>query len=368
MKNKKVIIALSIIVGIGLLSLIRYFVVVKKTNDKADANKQISVYTIPERKKIYIEGELQSINKEVFDFDATKGEISKINVKDKQKVKKGDVLFTYKNETLIDQQKELEYQLDTLKTTYKKMEKGVGSSTNQDVNNLSLQNQYTGDMKEQLNDNKKQQEKIKNQISDLKDKAYTNIKASFNGTVLRNDNSKSPVLTVVDSKMHVVCNVSEKEILDLAVDQGVNVKIYATGQEVKGKITYIGTETKADTQLSEMQLGGMESAQANVNYYPVHIDLEEQLDIYSGFHTQVSAEAKNELPKIPKKAIFNENGVNYVWVVKNDVVNKRQISFVDWNDKYVKVNEGVTFKDKILREAMDTIKEGDNIGSNSNTN
>lgn len=364
MKNKKVIIALAVIVSLAVLSLMRYVIVTKKNGAKTDETKKLAIYTIPERKKFYLEGELQSVNKEVFEQDLTKGEIDKISVKDGQKVKKGDLLFSYKNQALIDQQEELESQLDTLKDTYNKIEKGGNSSTS----NLLSESQYISGMKDQLSDNKKQQDKMKKQISNLKDKAYTKVYASFAGTVSTNKDSKNPVLTVVDPKMHIVCNVSEKEILDLSIDQNVNIKIYATAQDIKGKIKYIGKQNESNIA-SGMQLNSMQSTQtSDVNYYPIHIEVEDKLDVYQGFHVQISAEAINELPKIPKKAVVNEDGANYVWIIKDDAVNKKPVNIINWNDKYVKVAEGVTFKDKIVKEVMDTIKEGDKVDSKSNTN
>lgn len=76
---------------------------------------------------------------------------------------------------------------------------------------------------------------------------------------------------------------------------------------------------------------------------------------------QVSTKASNDIPKIPKTAVFTEGEISYVWVVKDGVLKKTEVEVTDWNEKYVQVKKGVTFEDKVVRQSKDSMKEGDKI-------
>ena len=102
MKDRKKILIIGSAVGV----IIILFVVTLFLNyNKRNAHKNDSlfdIYTIPAQQNIFLDGEVQYFRKLNFTEDATKGTVDKINVEDKEQVEKGQTLFTYKNDQMIE--------------------------------------------------------------------------------------------------------------------------------------------------------------------------------------------------------------------------------------------------------------------------
>ncbi|MEQ8155793.1 MAG: HlyD family efflux transporter periplasmic adaptor subunit [Clostridiaceae bacterium] len=372
MKKKDIIIISLLSAAVIAISGFAYFTVSKSKASAQTSKKNYSVYTIPSPQTVFLEGSFQNIQKITYQVDSTKGTLTSINVSDKKSVTKDTVLFTYKNSQYLDQADTLNDQLDTLKDTCSKLEK----SANTQSANTALLSAATAssDIQSQLDDNKKQQQKLNTQIKDLKDKAYTQVKAPFDGIVVNitsniNDSAK-PILTLLTPKMQIVANVSEKDILKLTLNQTVDVTMVSTGQVLKGTITFISTSpdevslgTAASMPAASMQSS---SASGSNSTYPVYIDVAEQKDVYPGFHAQISAIDQKELPKIPRTALISEDGKNYVGNVNDGTLKKVQVETIDFNEKYVQVKSGLNFEDKIIREIKDNMKEGDTVDITAN--
>lgn len=375
MKKKDIIIISLIAVVVIVLASISYFASSKSKTTSKKGTEKYSAYTVPSPQTIFLEGEFQNVQKITYQPDATKGTVDSINVADKQAVTKDTVLFTYKNSQILDQVSTLEDQLDTLKATYVKLDKqSKNPISNQTLlsGNNSAQLQGSSDIKSQLDDNKKQQQKLNNQITELNNKAYTSIKAPFNGTVIKlnNDNNDltKQILTLATPKMQLVSNVSEKDILKLSLNQTVDVTLVSTGQVVKGKITFISTTPVEASigNISSAQSGSMQASSGSNSSYAVYIDVENQQEVYPGFHAQISATSAKDYPKIPKTSTFSEDGATFVWNISDGTLKKVKVETADFNEKYVQVKSGLNFDDKVIREAKDTMKEGDKVDNSTN--
>ncbi|WP_251862409.1 HlyD family efflux transporter periplasmic adaptor subunit [Clostridium sp. Marseille-Q2269] len=425
MKKKRVIIvSLIIVVTISLIGFTVITINKLKNNTKNNA-KKVSLYTVKEAPNVFFEGEIKSSKSVVLQADTAKGTVDKINVKDKQMVKAGDILFSYKNNQFIDQKNDLEYELDTLKDKYNKTKKELNSVSDkanqvqeqqkqqkqreqeqqkQEIQKQKGQEQKTEEQKvsilqnkdkqeqidtadleqqkvlaekskdelqSELNDNIKQQNHLNDKIKNINDKCNVYIKAPFDGVVKIGGYSEiepsKPILTLDSENMQVVCGVSEKDILKLTEEQTVKVSILGTGQSINGKIKNIDKKPSPEVTISQgaiQQGSGSQSSSpklSTINSYEVIIQIDNIKDICSGFHVQVSTKAKNYIPKIPKTAIFKNKDKSYVWVVKDRFLKKKKIEASDWNDKYIQIKNGVNFNDKIVREVKDTMKEGDKV-------
>lgn len=328
-----------------------------------------TIYTVPQKKKVFLEGEAQSINSEGYQVDPTKGQISVIYVKDKDFIKKGQLLLSYKNEAMIQQYDMMNAQLDTLQQAYDKMKQAY--DTTKDSKGSMFTSATVPDLSGQLQGNLQQQEKLKNQITKLASKSYTEVYAPFSGVVSISGTESSPVVSISSNGLHIVCDVSEKDILDLSKGQKVNIRVNSTGQEVKGKIKDISTEIGVKNQASGSNFGfplsGIDTVKSSdINHYPVYIEFDKGVEVYPGFHVQVSVDSDSEMPKIPVKSVFTEGSRSYVWKIQNGCVVKTPVTTLKWNDKYLKVKSGVTFGDKIIKSPDNSIKEGDRVESESN--
>lgn len=410
MNKKKCYIIISLVI-VGIIYLVGFTVLTInqiKLNSKQNI-KKVSLYTVTGPQNIYFEGEIKSSKSIVIQADTTKGVVDKINVKDKQVVKAGDILFSYKNNQFIEQKNDLEYELDTLKDKYNKTKKELDSASDR-VNQVQkkqkqeiqqqktdeqkvsvLQNKDKGEqidtvdldqqkvlaekskneLQSELNDNVKQQEHLNDKIKNINDKCNVYIKAPFDGAITIGEYSEiepsKPILTLNSENMQIVCRASEKDILKLTEEQTVKASILGTGQAINGKIKHIDTNPSPEVTIPQgavQQGSGAQSSSQNlstINFYEVIIEIDKIKDIRPGFHVQVSTKAKNYTPKVPKTSIFKNNGKSHVWIVKNGILKKREVEVDDWNDKYVHVKNGVNFNDKVVREAKVTMKEGDKI-------
>ncbi|WP_251861357.1 HlyD family efflux transporter periplasmic adaptor subunit [Clostridium sp. Marseille-Q2269] len=417
MKKKRVITISSIIIAIIFLIGLTVITINKLKNNTKSNTKKVSLYTVKEAPNVFFEGQIKSSKSVILQADTTKGIVDKINVKDKQVVKSGYILFTYKNNQFIEQKDDLQYELSTLKDKYNKIKKELNSASDrinqaqnkqkkqkQEIQQQSNKEQKTEEQKEsilqdkekqqqidtvdleqqkvlaekskselqsELNDNIKQQNRLNDKINNINDKCNVYIKAPFDGVVKIGGYSEiepsKPILTLDSENMQVVCGVSEKDILKLTEEQTVKVSILGTGQSIDGKIKNIDKNPSPEVTVPQgavQQGSGSQSSSPNlatINSYEVIIQIDNIKDIYPGFHVQISTKAKSYIPKIPKTAIFKNKEKSYVWVVNNGILKNKEIEVDNWNDKYVQVKNGVNFNDKIVREAKDTMKEGQKI-------
>lgn len=347
MKDKKsILIVISAVFIIVLLFAVTFFLNHHRKSVKSN-NMKYDVYTVPSQQNIFLDGEVQYLKKTSFAEDATKGTLEKINVEDKQQVKKGETLFEYKNEQMIEQYETLQQQLN-----------GMDS---QSAGQSSLQSSQINSQKSSL----------QQQMNDIKDKRYTTISAPFDGIVsLEKDDGNSDskaILTLIDPKMQVVSNASEKDVLKLKANQKIKISVYGTNKEINGTIRSISTEP-SQTQLPQgtgTSTNLAQSTGSDISYYPVYIDIGNQKDIYAGFHIQGTTVDENELPKIPSSSIFDSNGDKFVWLVRNKKLEKVSVEVEKYNSTYVKVKSGLDFGDKIIKSPSSEMKEGDSVGTES---
>lgn len=383
--NKKRAIIVSLIIMVVLFLIIFSVIKIKKIkNNIKNNNTKVSLYTVNGPQKVFFEGEIKSSKSIVLQSDSTKGIVDKINVKDKQKVKTGDILFSYKNNQFIEQKNDVEFELENLKNKYNKTKKELDSVSHRvtKVKEQEIQKQRNEEqtvlaekskteLKNELNYNIKHQNRLNEKIKNISDKCNVYIKAPFDGVITIGGYSEidpsKPILTLNSENMHVVCRVSEKDIFKLTEDQIVKVSVLGTGQAINGKIKHIDKKPLSEVVIPKGAISqGAESQSSSnnistVNSYEVILKIDDIKNIYPGFHVQVSTEAKNYILKVPKTSIFKNGGKNYIWVVKGGILKKKEIEVADWNDKYVHVKNGVNFNDKVVREAKVTMKEGDKI-------
>jgi len=240
MKNKKkyLYIVLIMIIFVGCTS--------QKQNIKNDV--QVNIYTVSSPQNVYLDGEIQYMQQQNFIQDSSKGIVDTINVTDKQQVKKGQALFTYKNETVIQQYESLSDQLKNLQSTYKQIQKQLNdiSKAQQQVQKVKIDNSVNNvdatddttknSLKSQLDQNNQQQTNIKKQLDNIKNNRYTTITAPFDGNISLVSNSDTDtnksILTLTDPKLQIAANVSEKDILKLKTGQAVKITVYGTTEDI----------------------------------------------------------------------------------------------------------------------------------------
>ena len=131
---KKKYLKYVVIGAIILVSTVAIYLV-KITSDNSQG-KSSSISSIEttiignSSKKIYINGVIQPIENKNIYLDASKGKVDTVSVTDGQAVNAGDVLFTYKNDTITSQIEDFNGQISTYQTQKERLENKKKDSNN----------------------------------------------------------------------------------------------------------------------------------------------------------------------------------------------------------------------------------------------
>lgn len=339
-KVKIIIISVVAVVGIGGFIGVRAFNSV--ANNKIVDEQSIDLYTVPGREKVYLTGKITPKQSESFMIDGGFGTLDKINVKEGQAVKKGDVLFSMKNQENINQ-------ISTLKTQVANKQKELANAPDEETKSM-INNEILD---------------LNTQIKGLENKTYKTVYAPFAGNiylpkqtpVASEEGAGAPILVLETGDYHINTKVNEMDLLKLKEGQEVNITITPSKKTVKGKIASISKRPLdgADTQ-------GSYDGSASFSNYPVVVEAEDQKDFVNGFGVQAVAEFGKNENKVPITTVIEEEGKYFVMKVINDIATKSEVKVKEKTDMAYIVTEGLNENDTLVRDALNpNIVDGQNI-------
>lgn len=365
--KKKHVIFISIIVVIILSGIIAY-VFKNKSGSTFNKSKAIALYTIPAKEKIFVNGIIVPEKEKNIYLDETRGSVNKVSVINGQLVKKGAVLFTYKNDQITDQIELGNQQLTTSENQKKRLldkqeeakkqaaKAGVDSTSIGASNLASIQAQINS-YPDQIDVVETQIDTSKNQLKNLKAKEFTYITSPMEGRVILNDSKDitKPYIVIEATTFYVKGNINEKDQTKLKKNQQVDILVFAINKTVTGKVESVGNspaiaDVAAGTQAAT-------SASSAISYYDANISLDSQANVVNGFHVQATVKLAAEDMKIPKSAILEEAGKQYVFKVVNKKLVKQAITYKDGTTPQVVVLSGLNESDSIAVTTKD-MKEG----------
>ncbi|MBW9150260.1 efflux RND transporter periplasmic adaptor subunit [Clostridium sp. CM028] len=376
--KKKHIIFLSIIGVIILFGIIAY--VVKNNKDSAgNKGKEVALYTIPAKEKIFVNGVVVPEKTENIYRDETKGTINKVSVTNGQIVNKGDALFTYRNslvtdeidkgnqeitnannqkKKLVDKQEEAKKLLEKQKEEAKQQaeQAGVDPAAMGASAAAGTEAQISG-YSDQIDAVQAQIDTSKGMLKNSKEKEYTYIKAPINGKVILNDSKDmtKPYIVIESTTVYVKGNINEKDQTKVKENQKVDILIFAINKTITGKVKSVGNSPAAPDVAAGAQ--GATGGASAVSYYDANVSLDSQADVINGFHVQATVKLKEEEMKIPKSAILEEGGKQYVFKVVDKKLKKQAIAYKKATTPEVVVLSGLKESDSIAKTTKD-MKEG----------
>lgn len=389
---KKKYITITIISTIIIASTVGFVFLKKNIKDKT-VNKA-EYYKIASVEKVFINGILTPRESESIYIDSTKGEISEVNVTDGQVINAGDSLFTYNNPTIESQIEEISEQIKSNENSKSSINNKLTSAKN----NLSekeeqlknLKSQLEGlNLEEQLESNsismniqqvtaevsayKEQVSAYEEQIDNVnitlnslynkKEKLVVEknfvVTAPIGGKVVLSSNEKDytqPYIIIESQELIVKGVVSEKDYKKIKVDDDISVNIISTNETVDGKILEIDDRPVSNTELNLSQV--TQTTSNNVSYYNVLITLNSQDNLINGFHSQGKVTLGDDTIKVFKTSIINEEGKNYVFVDKDGILDKVEISIKEEEGEYVIVESGLNANDVVMKDPTSETKVG----------
>ena len=389
---KKKYITITIISTIIIASTIGFCFLKKSINDKT-ANKP-EYYKIDSVEKVFINGTLTPRESESIYIDSTKGEISEVYVTNGQAVNAGDSLFIYNNTVIESQIDEISEQITANENSkvsinnkltnaknnlaekenqLNKLKKQLEEFNFQDqveADNISMNIQQTtaevSAYKEQVSAYEDQIDSVKTTLNSLynkkekltADKNFV-VTAPISGTIVLSSNEKDytqPYIIIESQELIVKGVVSEKDYNKIKVDDDISVNIISTNETIDGKISEIDDRPVSNTELNLSQV--TQTTNTNVSYYNVLITLNSQENLINGFHSQGKVTLGDDTIKVFKTSVINEEGKSYVFIDKDGILDKVEISIKEEDGEYVIVESGLNANDVVMKNPTSETKEG----------
>ena len=340
--DKKIQIYLGVVI-VAIIVIIAGGIAISNKNHK-EAESAIQTYTIPENEKIFINGLIvpqQSKNI----MGPANGSIPDIRVSNGQSVKKDDVLYIVKDEAAIQE-------IASIKTQIKNLINEKRALKSDDPALVAINGQIAT---------------LNTSLSAANSKAYTKVRAPFDGKVYLNNNQNSDdqgsgVLMTVQTTTYVMNGqISEQDLSKIKNDMTSDITILSTGDTVKGRVNYVSDRPIASTAPQSMGNGGDSSSPESISFYNIVFTLDTQEGIVDGYHAQAVIEVNTDKHKIPSEAIINDGSEVYVFVESEGYLKKVNVEILSESDHYSIVSGDLNQDDVIVKNPTKTMKEGDPV-------
>ncbi|EDZ48784.1 efflux transporter, RND family, MFP subunit (plasmid) [Bacillus cereus AH1134] len=381
-KKKKKWIIFGVIALIIIVAAINIFIMQgeKKGSVKTDS---VSFEKVTERKfnnSKLISGQVKPENIESFYADPAKGKVKDIEVKEGQEVEKGMKLFSYDNEEINLQMKQVELDQKMADTRYNQGKKKIDSLKKEikKAKDSGAGKEVTDPMDEQVNeleigqktiDLEKEKGKLQKEELSKKQKELT-IYSNFAGVVQKLDKdaaqSSSQALggqgkafLQVASKDPFQVQGTLTELQKSQIQKGQTFTVTAKANNKKkwtGKITEV---SEFPTSAEMAQAGGMGEATQNMSQYTYKASLDSQDGLSPGYHVSLQVNLENKMMiAVPSKSIVEKGDDAFVYVEDKGKLRKQNVKKGSTDGDWTEVVEGVTVGQKVVKNPSDDVYDG----------
>ena len=314
---------------------------VRRTKEEQKLREKYEIYKIPAYENIDINGMVTPRESKQY-ANPENNSLSDISVENGQEVNDGDLLFTTKDNSVIEQINVLKSQLTSLNSQKSRLSKNNKDNVNNDAI-ASINTQISS---------------VEAQISALNSSAYVKNTAPFAGKVYINDQNSTDMSTsfisLVSNEFFMKGYVSEDDLEKVHVDQTVSIKVNSSDKKMTGRISYV-SDRPTTTKTKEMK--------DNLSYYEVDISFEDQEGLVNGFHVDADLEIVSNEYKVPTTAVLKSGDSAYVMKDLDGILKKQEVTIVKTGKNVTKIVTNLEPGDKILKHPDKSMKEGDAIPS-----
>ena len=382
---KKKYLKYVVIGAIILVSTVAIYLV-KATSDNSQVNSSSIETTIigDSLQKIYINGIIQPIENKNIYLDVSKGKVDTVSVTDGQAVNVGDVLFTYKNDTITSQIEDFNGQISTYQTQKERLENKKKDSNNKltekknslsnlksnpqdeitmasiqslegEIQALETEISSYNDQLDTINDSIKECNK---KIENLKKDESVEVKADISGVVAilgSKDDYTNVFISISSNDLYIKGSVNEKYVEKLKKEQEAEVLVIANNSTIKAKVDEI---SKKPSNGSSAIGASMDTSANSLSNYDVTLLLDSQENILDGYHVQATIFEEEKELKIPKEAIIEENGETFVYKVEDGALKKQNVEYEDSENDDAKILSGLEEGEEVVTNPTEDTKEG----------
>lgn len=393
MKKKAWIWILSIVGILVIIGIIYFFLSSKSSNGSGEEFESFGmmVQKVSEQKlgeSILVTGQVIPEDEQKIFLDVENGEIREYLVEENQKVVAGEPLFTY-DTTAIDAeynkavrsrdliQKQLKIEQNEIAslakqiTEMKKKVKNGEEFTELDVSMLEKEKvqsemsiEGTKDevtsAQETINElaAKKKNMTVVSKIDGIVVKVEKNVEPSESGAT-------TPVIHIISSEPYkVIGTMSEFDTVKIQPEQSVIIrpKVFKD-REWNGVVESV-------SQFPEDGGGGMDDygGGGNVTMYPFKVAItDDTSELRQGFHVslEINISGGDKALAVPHMALMvdEEDGSEYVYVVVDNILEKRIVQLGEMNDEFIAVTEGVAEGELVVIMPDESMHEGMEVTS-----
>lgn len=370
-------------IGIGIAVLVALFIGINIYRSAAptsgSAGQKIQTGGLEEKEissTVMVPGTLKFSNEQYVFYEADKGTLEDIKVKEGDKVKKGTPLITYTNEQLslekeqnqltaesnqlqIDQ---IQEKVKALDSKEKELEKQVGKKEAEkqiESERTELQMQErTAEI--ELKQTELQRQSLANRVSDLQ------VKSDIEGTVIsvnqeaasKKSDIQEPVIHIGNPKDLVVSGkLSEYDTLKVKKGQKVTLTSDVIQDKTwKGTVSAVGLVP--DQQESTAAQGTDQAVQ-----YPLQVKIKGNLpEGKPGFKFIMNIETdKRKANTLPSKAVKKEDDQYYVYTVKDGKAKRVDVKIGEVTDDLTEIKEGISQDDQVILNPSDQVTDGTEV-------
>lgn len=371
-------------IGIGIAALVALFIGINIYRSAAptsgSAGQKVETGSLEEKKissTVMVPGTLKFSNEQYVFYEADKGTLNDIKVKEGDKVKKGTPLVTYTNEQLslekeqnqltsesnqlqIDQ---IQQKLQALDSKEKELTKQLGKKEAEkqvDSERTELEMQEKTAQIE-LKQTELQRQSLANQVSDLQ------VKSEIEGTVIsvnqeaasKKSDIQEPVIHIGNPKDLVVAGkLSEYDTLKVKKGQ----KVTLTSDVIQDK-TWKGTVSAVGLVPDQQDNAAAAAGTDQAVQYPLQVKIKGDLpEGKPGFKFIMNIETdKRKTNTLPSKAVKKEDDQYYVYTVKDGKAKRVDVKIGEVTDDVTEIKEGISKDDQVILNPADDLADGTEV-------
>ncbi|MHA2962222.1 efflux RND transporter periplasmic adaptor subunit [Priestia megaterium] len=325
------------------------------------------------RNTVMVPGTLKLADEQYVYFDAEKGEVERFHVTEGSRVQQGTSLVTYESDALDLEQEQntlekksshlqidsVSKQLSNLNKKQKELEKEMSKQeardqidTERTQLNLDLET-----AKIDLERNKLEAKSIAKKERNL------DVASDINGTVLEVDKEavnntsdiQKPLIHIGNTDEYLATGVlSEYDALKIKTGQAVKIT-----SDVLPDKEWAGSVKQID--YLPQQQASAEAGNDGANQYPIEVKVDGQdiTMIKPGFKLLLEIETSSKkASSLPIKAVVNEDGEKYVYVVKDKKAVRKEVKIGETTNKFIEIKSGVSSKDKVITNPTKNLTDG----------
>ncbi len=367
-------------IGIGIAVIVALFIGINVYRSAAptsgSAGQKIQTGSLEENEissTVMVPGTLKFSNEQYVFYEADKGTLEDIKVKEGDKVKKGTTLVTYTNEQLSLEKEQNQLTAESNQLQIEQTQEKIKALDNKEkdlakqVGKKEAEKQIESERTElqmqkktaeiELKQTELQRQSLASRVSDLE------VKSEIEGTVIsvnqeaasKKSDIQEPVIHIGNPKDLVVSGkLSEYDTLKVKKGQKVTLTSdVIQDKSWKGTVSAVGLVP--DQQESAAPQGTEQAVQ-----YPLQVKIKGKLpEGKPGFKFIMNIETdKRKANTLPSKAVKKEDDQYYVYTAKDGKAKRVDVKIGEVTDDLTEIKEGLSQDDQVILNPSDQVTDG----------